>query len=275
MLFHSFWTLTLVAYGQPPHNCLNADQVLTYPKNQSYGRNTKVPLLAVAAAANFVTFTSPNPRTASDEQRKYSSAGYFLVNVRPPWLRALEQAVTQSMFICEIMVILAIYFPSVALLRIFPVLAWIPFATTSRVRITPTFLTSWVLITAGGLLRLACYRALGRHFTFELALRKDHKLITDGPYSIVRHPSYTGMLMVTVGKLLILMGSGSWLAECGIMSTLSARICVFLWVVEVCRVPVVLLSRVSKEDEILRKEFGDQWMAWSMRTPYKLVPGII
>lgn len=35
--------------------------------------------------------------------------------------------------------------------------------------------------------------ALGNLFTFEVMIRKNHKLITDGPYAYLMHPSYTGI----------------------------------------------------------------------------------
>ena len=61
------------------------------------------------------------------------------------------------------------------------------------------FVVGSMLTAAGGLLRLWCYQTLGRFFTWDLAVRKDHKLVTIGPYSIVRHPSYLGGTMMGVG----------------------------------------------------------------------------
>jgi len=40
-------------------------------------------------------------------------------------------------------------------------------------------------------------------FTFEMSIRKNHKLITSGPYAIVRHPSYVGVILVASGLMLI------------------------------------------------------------------------
>jgi protein-S-isoprenylcysteine O-methyltransferase Ste14 len=77
-----------------------------------------------------------------------------------------------------------------------------------------TFATSftWALFTViaivGGFLRLSAYRQLGRHFTFEFAMLKDHKLITTGPFSIVRHPSYTCALALFGGSSLAVVAPG-------------------------------------------------------------------
>ncbi|GAW00659.1 ICMT-domain-containing protein [Lentinula edodes] len=43
-----------------------------------------------------------------------------------------------------------------------------------------------------------CYRTLGQLFVFELRIQKDHRLITEGPYAYVRHPSYTGLILTII-----------------------------------------------------------------------------
>ncbi|PIL22656.1 hypothetical protein GSI_15348 [Ganoderma sinense ZZ0214-1] len=235
----------------------------------------KIPLLLLTAYANFITFTSPNPRTPREEQSKYSSVKYIVQQVRPPWVRALEKTLTQSFIIFEVATIVARYLPSPIGETILPMLAWRSTDAASGVRLTSTFFAGTFLCLIGGIMRIFCYRALGRHFTFELSIRKNHKLVTDGPYSIVRHPSYTALIMVTIGTLLCLTGTGSWLAESGIMSTLVGRLLVVVWAAEVAWIPIVMVLRVGTEDEILQKEFKDEWLAWSRRTPYKLIPGIM
>ncbi|KAH9933158.1 uncharacterized protein BXZ73DRAFT_46563 [Epithele typhae] len=235
----------------------------------------KIPLLLMTAYANFITFTPPNPRTEPEERTKYSSVKYIVRQVRPPWVRALEKTITQSFILFEVATILATYFPLPVAERILPTLAWRPAASALGVRLTPLFLLGAALCAVGGALRLLCYRALGRHFTFELSLRRNHQLVTDGPYAVVRHPSYTALIMVTVGTLLCLVGGGSWLAESGIMHTLVGQLLVAMWAAEVAWIPVVMIMRVDTEDEILRKEFKDEWTAWAQRTPYKLVPGVL
>lgn len=183
---------------------------------------------------------------------------------------------TQGFILFEVATIIAMtLLPTAMAEHILPMLAWRPAESATNVRITSASSLGFLLCALGGLIRIACYRAMGRHFTFELSVRRDHKLITDGPYAIVRHPSYTALIMVTIGTLICLTGSGSWLAECGIMGTLIGRLLVLMWAAEVAWIPIVMVMRVGAEDEILRKEFGEEWLAWSERTPYKLIPGLI
>ena len=48
----------------------------------------------------------------------------------------------------------------------------------------------WFLGTGGGSsLRLWCFKCLKEFFTFHVTIKKDHKLITTGPYSLLIHPS--------------------------------------------------------------------------------------
>lgn len=44
---------------------------------------------------------------------------------------------------------------------------------------------------------------MGSMFTFEMSIRKNHELVTSGPYAIVRHPGYTSVMLVVIGMLLV------------------------------------------------------------------------
>jgi protein-S-isoprenylcysteine O-methyltransferase Ste14 len=79
------------------------------------------------------------------------------------------------------------------------------------------FVTGILILLAGSMLRRYCFRTLGRYFTGNVKVRADQPVIEDGPYRLVRHPSYTGGLMMYVGtglaltnwlSALILLGMG-------------------------------------------------------------------
>lgn len=67
------------------------------------------------------------------------------------------------------------------------------------IRLTPLFLLGTSMTAFGGFIRWRCYRELGKLFTFEMSIRKNHKLVMSGPYAVVRHPGYTGILFTIVG----------------------------------------------------------------------------
>jgi protein-S-isoprenylcysteine O-methyltransferase len=55
------------------------------------------------------------------------------------------------------------------------------------------------LFALGVLLRFYSIIYLGRFFTPTVAISADHRLIDSGPYRFIRHPTYTGFLMILVG----------------------------------------------------------------------------
>lgn len=58
------------------------------------------------------------------------------------------------------------------------------------------------LWAAGGILVLWASRALGRFMTIQIAVAKDHELITIGPYARIRHPLYAGAIFLVAGLAL-------------------------------------------------------------------------
>lgn len=56
-------------------------------------------------------------------------------------------------------------------------------------------------------LRLWSFRTLGRYFTFTVQTSADQPVITAGPYRVVRHPSYAGVLLAAIGLSLLLFAN--------------------------------------------------------------------
>lgn len=126
----------------------------------------------------------------------------------------------------------------------------------------------------GALIRYLCYRELGKYFTFELSIRKDHKLITSGPYAIVRHPSYTGAMLAGVGGALCYVNHGSWLARFSGLIPDRGNAFWALWSIAAAVGMLTVGPRLAKEDSMMKREFGKEWDDWSMNVPCKLVPGV-
>lgn len=143
--------------------------------------------------------------------------------------------------------------------------------------LSPAFLSGICLTIAGSLLRRRCYHVLGRLFTFELSIREGHKLITSGPYSIVRHPSYTGCVFIHVGQILVLFDDHSWLVACsGLLPVDGDTMMRILWATRVLLLSAgyVWTIRINNEDAMLEKSFGKEWTKWTEKVPYRLFPGI-
>ncbi|KAJ7740588.1 hypothetical protein B0H16DRAFT_1324281 [Mycena metata] len=141
-------------------------------------------------------------------------------------------------------------------------------------RLTPSIFVGSLLVTCGALLRLQCYRALGEHFTFEMGITRNHRLITTGPYNYIRHPSYSGAILVYLGLLLYYAGPGSWFKECMFKGSMVGAIFCAIYILGMSLVVTGLIARISKEDEGLRRQFGREWTDWVARVPCVLIPGV-
>jgi protein-S-isoprenylcysteine O-methyltransferase Ste14 len=110
-----------------------------------------------------------------------------------------------------------------------------------------------VLFSVGGVLRLWPVYVLGHRFSGLVAIQPGHTLVTSGMYGIIRHPSYLGLLLNSLGWVLAFR---SWVG-------------VLLTVVTV----VPLLARINAEERLLRSQFGEEYDAYRARTS-RLIPGL-
>lgn len=95
---------------------------------------------------------------------------------------------------------------------------------------------------------------LGRFFTVDVQIARDHELVDRGPFRLVRHPSYTGVLLGFVGFAVSL---ANW------MAMLVVLVPIFL----------ALLRRIQVEEEALSAALGERYTSYMRRTK-RLVPGI-
>ncbi|OAX43331.1 ICMT-domain-containing protein [Rhizopogon vinicolor AM-OR11-026] len=141
--------------------------------------------------------------------------------------------------------------------------------------ITSPFLIGTALVVTGGLIRWWCFRTLGRFFTFEVSVRKEHQLVKTGPYAVVRHPSYTGINMQFIGVLILHGSQTSWLRDSGALDTFPGlKQFVLLWLAIAIAAAMGVLLRTSQEEEVVKSHFGDEWERWAKVARYRLIPGV-
>jgi len=104
-----------------------------------------------------------------------------------------------------------------------------------------------VLGAAAVLLLAWVHHELGRNFSGTLHLRAEHTLVTTGPYRRIRHPMYTALFGIVLSFFLL---SANWLIGAIFVGGLSA----------------VLISRVAKEEAVMREKFGAQYQTWAAHT---------
>ncbi|KAJ7656547.1 hypothetical protein B0H17DRAFT_1021431 [Mycena rosella] len=134
------------------------------------------------------------------------------------------------------------------------------------VALSATYLFGWALIITATLIRKRCYEILGPMFTFELAIRGDHRLVQTGPYSVVRHPSYSAFILLNCGVMITHCGSEGPYLLYFISPNLKMTYNAFVFGVSVWS-SYLFIARADVEEKVLVERFGTEWNAWANRVP--------
>lgn len=111
-----------------------------------------------------------------------------------------------------------------------------------------------ILALVGLGLRTWAFRTLGRHFTWHITVFDDHKVVTDGPYRLVRHPGYTGAWILYSAIPLML---GAWI---GVVIAIVLQFFAYQ-------------RRIKYEEAAMSSELGSAYADYA-RTVKRLVPFI-
>ncbi len=112
-----------------------------------------------------------------------------------------------------------------------------------------------LLMYAGIVLRLYAVRVLGAYFTTSLATAPGQPVIETGPYRLIRHPSYTGILLTLLGFGLCL---ANWL---GLLVLMAGALLGFWY-------------RIRVEERVLQKQLGQPYHDYMRRTK-RLIPFVL
>lgn len=110
------------------------------------------------------------------------------------------------------------------------------------------------VMVAGLVLRWYSIIYLGRFFTVNVAIATDHQLIDTGPYRRIRHPSYTGALLIFIGLGICMQ---NWLS---LLLLAIGPTAAFLY-------------RIRVEEAVLAGAFGERYLNYMVRTA-RLIPGV-
>ncbi|KAK7018568.1 hypothetical protein R3P38DRAFT_3559107 [Favolaschia claudopus] len=225
----------------------------------------KTACIVAATLGLHISSTSPNP-VSSHSEKPIAPTGleFILASYR---LRVVLRCLYWGVALIESVALLAQTAPqtspSIWSTRILHILVGAD-SKKLNVSATPTLVVGSFLIVSGTLLRLQCYHTLGKHLTFETGILKNHKLVTIGPYQIVRHPSYSGAWIAYLGLMLYYYGtSGTWVMECVMKRSMLGRVLGWLYAMVMFLVVIGLTWRIPKEDEALKEEFGKDWEEWA------------
>ncbi len=111
------------------------------------------------------------------------------------------------------------------------------------------------LMLVGVLVRQWAIAVLGRFFSLTVRVAEDHRVVVKGPYRLVRHPSYTGVLITFIGLALAVQSSGALLMLLAVFS-------------------VSYGYRMRVEERVLQSELGQDYAEYMKRTK-RLIPFLI
>lgn len=118
------------------------------------------------------------------------------------------------------------------------------------------FWSGMLLLYAGIALRFYAIAVLGVFFTTTVAIAPEQPVIEAGPYRLIRHPSYTGLLMILLGLGLNL--TNNWLGLIVIMG---------------CAL-VGISYRIRVEEHVLQEQLGQRYQEYMWRTK-RLIPFVL
>ena len=148
------------------------------------------------------------------------------------------------------------------ILRLLAILIAVVLLSTTRIPVRWLYIQLWpagfwpfwlgAAVTVAGLLFAIWARVhLGRNWSSSVTIKEDHELIISGPYAMVRHPIYTGILTGFLGTVIALSQ----------MRGLIAFVLIFL----------VLWLKLRREEQWMRSQFGETYTTYAQKTA-SLVP---
>lgn len=113
------------------------------------------------------------------------------------------------------------------------------------------FVAGLAAVALGLAFSVAARHRLGGNWSAQVTLKEGHELVRSGPYALVRHPIYTGMLLALIGTAIAI---GRWRALAG-FALLSAG----------------LIYKIRVEEKFMREQFGEAYVRYSVEVP-ALIP---
>ncbi|OAQ35294.1 hypothetical protein K457DRAFT_151829 [Linnemannia elongata AG-77] len=148
-------------------------------------------------------------------------------------------------------------------------------------------LIATVLCLLGYALRKWSFITLDRFFTYQLTIRTGHKLVQSGPYTYLRHPSYTGAILNGICFRFLLFHQGLWnvftlLASRAASAVLQTKVAVpttvlgfetEYWMMLTYGLMMVygIAYRVRNEEAMLKNHFGREWDVYASKR-WRFIP---
>ncbi|KAG2363599.1 hypothetical protein BDR07DRAFT_1356102 [Suillus spraguei] len=235
----------------------------------------KIPFIIASSIGVHISFSSSSPPPSPEEKVEPPMFETIVIRFQSVWGNDIKKICTWAASSIEVANILVVHMdPSRIPEGIYGARALQLLRALHTTPITPTFLFGSLAVTIGGLIRLYCVSTLGKCWSWQLSIRRNHRLVTSGPYSLVRHPSYTGFILQYIGLIVMYGEQGSWLRQSGILQVPLVNVLVAMGFFAFTICAWMAVSRPSVEDKMLQRALGKDWENWAGRVKYRLLPGV-
>lgn len=120
------------------------------------------------------------------------------------------------------------------------------FGQSGGVFVSPLSIFGIILCISGIALAIYARWHLGRNWSYRPAIKEGHELVTSGPYRVIRHPIYAGILTALLGTALT--GMGIWLY-------FFLMCCLF-----------VIVYRIRVEEQLMVHQFPEEYPGYRKKT---------
>ncbi|KAK4690329.1 hypothetical protein P7C71_g6436, partial [Lecanoromycetidae sp. Uapishka_2] len=221
--------------------------------------------ITASTVGSFIALSPPNP----SERSSKIDDGIHLLARKPSRVLLMAPFVLLSLHVCS----LAYFYPNIPI-------AIYGYGEENRLNIglitwsAATSIPLALILCVGVPIRLVSYASLGKNFTFDLA--EPDRLVTDGIYRYLQHPSYTGALVLAICNT-ILLGRVDGALSCWIPPQWHQTVQnLWWWFVAPAGYSLFIFAawtRMSQEESMMLTTFGAQWERWHATTA-RLIPWI-
>jgi protein-S-isoprenylcysteine O-methyltransferase Ste14 len=142
----------------------------------------------------------------------------------------------------------------ILILEILAVFGILTFDTSKSAELFNIRVIGFAVFVVFSVVQVRATKNLGENYSQEIAIVKDHKLVTDNLYRFVRHPQYIGQLLGDLGAGVALAGF------------------VIIPLVIFVETPLFLL-RARREDKLLENHFEEEWLEYKKKSGF-IIPFI-
>jgi len=94
------------------------------------------------------------------------------------------------------------------------------------------------------------FKSLGDNYSQDIIIKKDHQLVTTGPFRFIRHPQYFSQILINIGGT-------------------AATVSYVLGILTLVEIPIYIM-RALLEDKMLAKHFAEQFSAYKKKSGFMI-----